>query len=134
MAASRLRSWWFRVLGRTLNPIAIRSAKRGRSAFSVVKHVGRKTGTPYETPIIVARVDGGWVAELTYGDDVAWYRNTVAAHGCTLVVDGVEHEVSGPEPLSPEVGLASYPRSQRGILKLLRRRHFVLLRERGRVA
>jgi hypothetical protein len=120
---------WFRVLDHTLNPLTIRAAKAGRGPFSLVKHVGRKSGKQYETPIIVAPVAGGFVVELTYGDDVAWYRNTVAANGCVLVVDGVDHVIDGVQPMSAAEGLAAYPPSRRAILKLLRRRHFVLFRE-----
>jgi deazaflavin-dependent oxidoreductase (nitroreductase family) len=128
-AGSRAKRVWFRVLDHTLNPVTIRAAKAGRGPFALVKHVGRNTGTPYETPIIVAPVPGGFVVELTYGDDVAWYRNTVAAGGCRLIVDGVERVIDGVEPISTEAGLAAYPGPQRAILKLLRRRHFVLFRE-----
>jgi len=124
-----LKRAWFRVLDHTLNPITIRAAKAGRGPFSLVKHVGRKSGKHYETPIIVAPVEGGFVGELTYGDDVAWYRNSVAANGCVLVVDGVDHVIDGIERISAEQGLAAFPAPQRAILKLLRRRHFVLFRD-----
>jgi len=130
MTVGRAKWVWFRVLDHTLNPLTIRAAKAGRGPFSLVKHVGRKTGKPYETPIIVAPVEGGFVVELTYGDEVAWYRNSVAANGCVLVVDGIDHVIDGIEPITTEAGLAAYPPSRRGILKLLRRRHFVLFRER----
>jgi deazaflavin-dependent oxidoreductase (nitroreductase family) len=127
--SSTLKRWWFRVLDRTLNLVTIRAAKAGRGPFSLVKHVGRKTGKTYETPIIVAPVEGGFVVELTYGDDVAWYRNTVAANGCVLVVGGVEHVIDGVEPIPAEQGLAAYPAPQRAILRVLRRRHFARFHE-----
>ena len=99
----------FRILDHTLNPLTIRAAKRGRGPFSLVKHVGRKTGKHYETPIIVAPVEGGFVVELTYGDDVAWYRNSVAANGCVLVVDGIDHVIDGIEPISTEARSGRLP-------------------------
>ena len=120
---------WFRILDHTLNPVTIRAAKAGRGPFSLVKHVGRKSGAHYETPIIVAPVEGGFVVELTYGEDVAWYRNSVAANGCVLVVDGMDHVIDGIKPISAEAGLSAYPRPQRAILKLLGRRHFVFFHE-----
>lgn len=54
----------------TLNRAAIRIARSGRGPFTPVRQIGRKTGTIYETPIIVARVLDGFVAELTYGPEV----------------------------------------------------------------
>jgi hypothetical protein len=67
-----VRDAWFRFLGRTLNPVALRGAHSGRGPFSAIRHVGRKSGKVHETPIIVASASGGFVAELTYGRDVAW--------------------------------------------------------------
>lgn len=39
-------------------------------------------------PIIVAGVPEGFIAELTYGEEVNWYRNIVAAGGCELLIEG----------------------------------------------
>ena len=78
------RSLWLSFIKRTINPLAIRAARRGSGPFSIVEHVGRTSGKRYETPIIVAPVPEGFVAELTYGPQVAWYRNAVAAGGCTI--------------------------------------------------
>ena len=47
--------------------------------------------------------------ELTYGDDVAWYRNSVAANGCVLVVDGIDHVIDGIEPISTGGGSRRLP-------------------------
>ena len=59
------------LLKNTLNRATLRAARAGRGPFSLVRHIGRKTGTVYETPLILARAPGGFVAELTYGTDVA---------------------------------------------------------------
>src|SRR6478735_11226158 len=66
------------LLKNTLNRGTTRLARTGHGPFSLVRHVGRKTGTMYETPVILAQVPGGFVAELTYGPGVSWYRNIVA--------------------------------------------------------
>src|SRR5438876_702578 len=50
------RSVWLRVLKHTIKPLAIGAARRGSGPFSLVEHVGRKSGARYETPIIVAPV------------------------------------------------------------------------------
>ena len=36
---------------------------------------GRKSGRAYETPVTLARVPEGFIAELTFGENVDWYRN-----------------------------------------------------------
>lgn len=127
-AGDRLRRWWFRVLGRTLNPVALRAARGGRGPFSLVQHVGRKSGRQYETPLILARVREGFVAELTYGRDVAWYRNIRAAGRCTIVHDSRRFEVIAIEEYPTDAGLAAFGPPASWVLRLLRRREFLLLR------
>lgn len=55
------------VLKHTLNRLTSRVARGKGGPFALVKHVGRKSGRPYETPIIVQPISGGFVIELTYG-------------------------------------------------------------------
>ena len=117
------------LLSNTVNRAAARAARSGHGPFSLVRHVGRKTGTVYETPLILARVADGFVAELTYGPDVDWYRNTVAAGRCLIIFRSVEHPVDAVAPCPTEEGLRAfgYPRSI--VLRLLRRREFRMLHE-----
>lgn len=122
-----LKRAFFLVLRDTLNPLVLRAARSGR-AFSLVRHIGRRTGRTYETPLIVAPVENGFVAELTYGTDVAWYRNVVAAGHCVLVVKGVENTIDGIEPYPAETGRAAFGFPARLILRLLRRQEFRFLR------
>jgi hypothetical protein len=89
-----------------------------------VQHVGRRSGKTYETPIIVSRVADGFVIELTYGPDVDWHKNVLAAGGCTLVWHGQPYRINQITPLDSETGRASFPVPQRWILQLLRRTHF----------
>ena len=72
-------------LSNTLNRITTPLAKSGHGPFSLIRHVGRKTGRSYETPVILAKVPEGFVAELTYGENVNWYRNAIAAGGCVVL-------------------------------------------------
>jgi deazaflavin-dependent oxidoreductase (nitroreductase family) len=122
----RRRYLW--VLNHTLNRITTRMAKSGRGPFSLIRHVGRKSGQAYETPVILARVSEGFVAELTYGENVNWYRNAVAAGGCIVLSRGEEYRVSSIEPWDATAGRAAYPASFRIVLELLGRTEFRLLR------
>ena len=78
----------------------------------------------YDTPLIVSRVSDGFVIELTYGPEVDWYKNVVAAGGCTVIWHGAEYVIEGIEPIPTPIGMAAFPRSQQLILRLLRRTHF----------
>lgn len=123
----RARFLW--LLKNTLNRPTVRLARAGRGPFSLVRHVGRRTGRTYETPLILATVPGGFVAELTYGPEVQWYRNVTAAGRCVVVVGGVEHDVEGIEPYPVEAGRAAFGVPASLVLRLLRRRDFRFLRE-----
>jgi deazaflavin-dependent oxidoreductase (nitroreductase family) len=119
-----------KVLKHTLNRVTSRVA-RGRSGpFALVRHVGRKSGKPYETPIIVQPTEGGFVIELTYGPEVDWYRNIVAANGCRILYHGTEHRIEGLEPMDAADGIAAFTPAQQRILRALHRTHFVRLLEK----
>jgi len=64
----RLRDAWLTFIKHTLNKGTSALARSGRGPFSLVIHVGRKSGRQFETPIMVASAPDGFVAELTYGD------------------------------------------------------------------
>ncbi|MGO9884290.1 MAG: nitroreductase family deazaflavin-dependent oxidoreductase, partial [Solirubrobacteraceae bacterium] len=85
MTRDTIRKRFLWLLKNTLNRVTSRLARSGCGPFSLVRHVGRKTGRMYETPVILVEVPEGFIAELTYGEDVNWYRNIVAAGGCVVV-------------------------------------------------
>ena len=111
-------------LKHTLNPLTRRVARSSFGPFCIVRHVGRKSGRLYETPIIVSPVEDGFVIELTYGYGVDWHKNVLAAGGCTLLWHGKEYVVDRIEPLDTETGRAAFPPPQQLILRLLGRKHF----------
>lgn len=127
-----LRRNWFRTLDRTLNRVARRAAHSGRGPFSVVRHVGRRSSRAYETPVMLARTPRGLMAELTYGPRVDWYRNVVAAGSCEVLHQGRWYHVDGVEAVPTRDGYTAFGPQRSMVLRLLRRREFVLLRTVGR--
>ena len=127
MGGSRVRPAYLWMLKNTLNRVTGPLARSGHGPFSLIRHTGRKTGRPYETPLILARHGRDFIAELTYGPEVAWYRNVVAAGRCTVVFKGVEYEIDRIEPCGREVGLRAFGYPAALVLRLLRRHEFRLL-------
>jgi deazaflavin-dependent oxidoreductase (nitroreductase family) len=127
----RLRQGWLALLKHSLNRLTRQLARSSVGPFSIIRHVGRRSGKQYETPIIVAPVSGGFVIELTYGPEVDWHKNIVAAGGCTVVRRGQEYVIKQIESVDTEAGLAAFPPSQRFVLRLLRRTHFEKLLMQG---
>jgi hypothetical protein len=51
----------------------------------VVIHAGRVSGRTFHTPVNMFRRGGDHVFPLTYGPNVDWVKNVVAAGGCEVV-------------------------------------------------
>jgi deazaflavin-dependent oxidoreductase (nitroreductase family) len=115
------------VLKHTLNPFTRRLARTSFGPFSLIQHVGRRSGRLYETPIVAVRTEDGFIIELTYGPEVDWYQNVQAAGGCTVIWRGKPYGINQFEPLDTETGMMAFPLAARLILRALRRRHFVKL-------
>ncbi len=120
----QLRSGFLVILKHTLNPITRRIARSGHGPFAIVRHIGRRSGKVYETPIIVARVPDGFVIELTYGRNVDWHKNVLAAGHCTIVWHGKQYAIYRIDPLDTEAGRAAFPLPARLILRITGRKHF----------
>jgi deazaflavin-dependent oxidoreductase (nitroreductase family) len=126
-----IRKAYVWLLRNTLNRVTVRAARRGGGPFSLIRHVGRRSGRTYETPVVLGRVPEGFVAELTFGASVNWLRNIEAAGGCVVVCGGEEYRVEGIEALDAAAGRAAFPTFRRALLTATRRTNFRLLRSPG---
>ena len=124
MAPRRTKRGFLWLVKNTVNRVAIPIARTGHGPLALIRHVGRRTGRTYETPLVLARLPDGFVAELTYGADVDWYRNVTAAGRCVVVKHGVEYAVDRIEPCSTEDGLAAFGPLRSLVLRALRRHEF----------
>jgi deazaflavin-dependent oxidoreductase (nitroreductase family) len=78
--------------------------------FAILTHVGRKSGTVYRTPINVFRRGDHYVFALTYGSDVQWLKNIMAAGECTMRTRGRDIHLVEPELIiDPELLLMPPP-------------------------
>ena len=73
-------------------------------------------------------VPGGFVIELTYGYDVDWHKNVLAAGGCTLIWHGKEYMIDRLEALDAETGRAAFPPPLNIFLRLMGMKHFEKLK------
>ena len=81
---------------RVLNPAMLTMAGRRHWYAAVLRHVGRRTGRPYATPVVAVPVDGGFIVPLPYGEEVDWLRNAVAAGRADIKFQGESFEVGAP--------------------------------------
>jgi deazaflavin-dependent oxidoreductase (nitroreductase family) len=103
-----------RLFTRAMRPVAMRSAGQQGSGTSVVRHVGRRSGRAYQTPVTVARHDDRFLIALPYGGRTDWLKNVLAAGSATIVADGHAYEVDQPEVIPMAEATAYFrPREQR---------------------
>lgn len=126
----KIRELWLTFIKYTLNHLTRWIARRSVGPFSIIRHVGRRSGARYETPIIAQPIDGGFMIALTYGTDVDWYKNVLAAGGCSVLRHRQAYAVDQITPLDAESGRAAFPLPQRLILHILGIEHFVELNGR----
>ena len=80
-----------------MNPRMMRTAGTPGAYASVIRHVGRRTGRAYETPVVAEPAADGFVIALPYGTTANWVRNVMAAGSATVVEEGVTYQVDRPE-------------------------------------
>ena len=88
-------------LTRLLNPVIVKRA--GRPGFRMaaqVRHVGRRSGRPYVTPVSARRSGDVILIPLTFGNQSDWVRNIVASGRCSVRLDGQDYEATEPRFLS----------------------------------
>jgi deazaflavin-dependent oxidoreductase (nitroreductase family) len=83
---------------RRLNPMMLKLA--GREKFHTaaqIRHVGRRSGRPFVTPVSARLSDGVAVIPLTFGNVSDWAKNIRAAGGCEIRFAGREYVASNPQ-------------------------------------
>ena len=90
-----------RPMTKMLNPLIVKLA--GRRHFHMaaqIRHVGRRSGRTYTTPVSARRSGDMVVIALTFGNQSDWSRNVRAAGGSTIRIDGEEYDVTRPQVMS----------------------------------
>jgi deazaflavin-dependent oxidoreductase (nitroreductase family) len=80
-----------------INPRQLRSAGTPGAYAGVIRHRGRISGQPYETPVGVVATDDGFLIAIVYGTRTNWLRNVLAAGSATIVHEGHTFAVHEPE-------------------------------------
>ncbi len=99
--------------------------------LSLLHHRGRNTGTPYQVPVMVFPMDNAVAIALTYGPDVDWLKNVMAADGCTVTARDREWVLGSPRIVRGADLPGTLPNPFRMFLRLLRVDCYVLLSTRS---
>ena len=97
MMKARTRAWRYRrIATHYLDPV-LRPVAAWLPTFAVMTHRGRRSGREYRTPINVFRRGDAYLFFLTYGADVDWVKNVLAAGSCSLRTRGRDVALVDPE-------------------------------------
>ncbi|ONM50176.1 nitroreductase family deazaflavin-dependent oxidoreductase [Nocardia donostiensis] len=64
--------------------------------WGIVIHKGRNSGRAYRTPVMLFTRDGEYRIALTYGRDVDWVKNSLAAGGLAVETRGRVVQLTDP--------------------------------------
>ncbi len=95
--------------------------------FAVVRHVGRRSGRRYRTPVNLFRSGERYVIALTYGVDRDWVHNVMAAGRCEVETRGLVVALEDPRIVT-DVRAAIAPPLIRPLLRAMRVTGFLVLR------
>jgi deazaflavin-dependent oxidoreductase (nitroreductase family) len=111
---------------RFFNPVSRRFAGH-LPGFAILVYVGRRSGRTYRTPINVFRHGDDYVFALTYGSDVQWVKNVLAAGGCELETMGRTVRLTDPR-LLVDLKQRLMPLPVRLFLRVMRVTEFLSMR------
>ncbi|KXO91128.1 nitroreductase family deazaflavin-dependent oxidoreductase [Tsukamurella pseudospumae] len=101
------------------NPRAVHSAGSPDSTRTVVRHVGRRSGKAYETPVDAFATDRSTLLiALPYGPDTDWVRNVRAAGTVELLRQGETLTASEPRTVATADVLSEIPPGAQRTLRL----------------
>ena len=108
-----------------VNPVLRNLARSSCGPFALLRHVGRRSGKQYETPLMVWRVEGGFVIVLTYSRHVDWLRNLLAAGQGSLRWHKREYALQKPIFIDAKAALPALPPLIKHVLRLRSVHEFV---------
>jgi deazaflavin-dependent oxidoreductase (nitroreductase family) len=77
--------------------------------WSIIQHVGRKTGNLYATPIVAVVESGSIFIPLPYGKDVDWIQNILSKGSCKIKNGGEWYLGTKPQIINAEEALIHFP-------------------------
>lgn len=110
-----------------VNPRAMETAGQPGAYASAVRHSGRTTGIPYQTPVQALMADDGFVVPLPYGTTADWLRNVLAAGTAAVVHEGDTYRVDRPELISRAMAAPYVPTREQRSHRLYGVDQFLLL-------
>ena len=105
---------------RFINPRQRLTAGSAGATTSIVRNVGRRSGTVYETPVDVVPAGDGFLIALPYGTNAQWVRNVLAAGSATILTDGRAYAVDRAELVSMAAVADAFPEGDQRSFRIMK--------------
>ena len=117
---------------RLFNPVVLLLAgTRLLPLYGVLQHRGRRSGKTFRTPVVVRRIEDGFIVPMPWGEGTDWYRNVRAAGECVIRWKGRDYPLAQPEVLDATAAQAAFSASQRAALVRFGINHVLRLHQRA---
>ena len=94
-----------------INPLSLLVAgRRWMPILGVLRHRGRVSGRMYATPLGMRPLAKTFLMPRTFGENAAWYRNTMAAGWCVVTYRGRDYTLVAPEVVDYATAAPAFPR------------------------
>ena len=103
---------------RFTNRRVMKTAGQPGASASVIRHVGRASGNPYETPVGVIDTGDDVLITLPYGTTSDWLKNVKAEGSAEVVHEGRIFGVEHPEVVAAADVAAHHSRRERLVQRL----------------
>lgn len=107
-----------RRFNRRTNRRVIKTAGTPGASASVIRHSGRTSGNPYETPVGVVDTGDAVLITLPYGTTPDWLKNVKAAGSAEIMHEGRTFLVEHPEVVAAADVASHHSRRERLVQRL----------------
>lgn len=95
--------------------------------MAIVHHVGRRSGKQYRAPVVAFQTASGFIIPMTYGTDVDWGRNLLAAGGGEVEQLGRRYKLRKPRIIGSESAYRYLPAGVGSVLRAANLPGYVLM-------
>jgi deazaflavin-dependent oxidoreductase (nitroreductase family) len=113
------------------NRITLRFAGTGKAPFSILRHIGRKSGSIYQTPVLATYIGDTVIIPLSYGEKVDWLQNVLAGGGCEIRWCNTWLQAINPVVIDSETALSLLPEKRQKMFARFKLKKFVRLQIKG---
>jgi deazaflavin-dependent oxidoreductase (nitroreductase family) len=111
-----------------LNRMILALAETGKGPYTVVYHVGRRSGKVYSTPVFAYYNGETIIVPLPYGENVDWLRNVLAKGNCEIVGNRSKMTAANLEILESAAALPLLPRWRGKVFQIFKIEKFLRLK------